>query len=255
MKAHAGADVPASMAKAAIEPRTAAKADWITRFSKRQVIEHAVIMLLFIALVFTGFPQKYPDVGFSAWVVKALGGIGNARLIHRVAGLLFAAAAVLHLAIAIAQVLTRRVKLFSIVPDRKDFSDALTTLRYYLGLTREPARFDRFDYRQKFEYWGMVMGALIMSASGVVLLWPAWVASVLPGVLIPAAKTLHSYEGLMALLVVIVWHLYNAHLSPDVFPFDSSIFTGKISRERMEKEHPLELARLEGKAPEQRPSP
>jgi hypothetical protein len=49
----------------------------------------------------------------------------------------------------------------------------------------------------------------------------------------------------MALLVVITWHIYNAHLSPDVFPFDTSIFTGRISRARMRHEHPLELERLE----------
>jgi hypothetical protein len=29
-----------------------------------------------------------------------------------------------------------------------------------------------------------------------------------------------------------------------VFPFDPSIFTGKVTRERMAHEHPLEYARL-----------
>lgn len=47
----------------------------------------------------------------------------------------------------------------------------------------------------------------------------------------------------MAFLVVITWHLFNAHLSPEAFPFDTSIFTGKMNRERMEKEHPLEYER------------
>jgi hypothetical protein len=53
----------------------------------------------------------------------------------------------------------------------------------------------------------------------------------------------------MAFLVITIWHIFNAHLNPDVFPFDTSMFTGKVSRERYEHEHPLELARIEGREP------
>ena len=59
----------------------------------------------------------------------------------------------------------------------------------------------------------------------------------------------------MAFLVVITWHIYNAHLSPGRRSRSTRrIFTGKISRERMEHEHPLELARMDrtGKAEEAR---
>jgi cytochrome b subunit of formate dehydrogenase len=216
-----------------------------TRFSLRQRIEHFAVMSVFTLLVITGMPQKYFSVGFSRFVVQALGGVRNVQLIHRVLGFVFSALVVAHLALAVYETMTLRVKAFSIVPSRKDFRDAVVTLRYYLGLSKEQAFFDRFDYRQKFEYWGMVAGSLIMVATGLMLFFPAWVARFLPGQLIPAAKVAHSYEGLMAFLVVIVWHVYNAHLNPDVFPFDWSIFNGRISRERMEKEHPLELARLE----------
>ena len=62
--------------------------------------------------------------------------------------------------------------------------------------------------------------------------------------MIPAAKLAHGNDGLMAFLVVILCHIYNAHLNPDVFPFDTTIFTGKISAERMHHEHPLEYERL-----------
>jgi hypothetical protein len=45
--------------------------------------------------------------------------------------------------------------------------------------------------------------------------------------------------------------MWNSVFAPEVFPMDTAIFTGKISRERMLHEHPLELARIEGKTVEQ----
>jgi hypothetical protein len=43
-----------------------------------------------------------------------------------------------------------------------------------------------------------------------------------------------------------VWHLYGAHLNPEVFPFDASIFSGKISKDRLRHEHALEYEELFG---------
>jgi formate dehydrogenase subunit gamma len=221
--------------------------DSLQRFSISQRAEHALMLTLFLVLSVTGFPQKFFSALTSQAIVDALGGVGPVRLIHRVSGGLFTLLAAWHFGAAIVGVARRRAPL-TMVPTRKDFTDAITTLRYYLGASREQARFDRFDYRQKFEYWGLVFGALVMVATGLVLLFPLIAARFLPGQVIPASKVAHGSEGLMAFLVVIVWHIYNAHLSPDVFPFDTSIFTGRISRERMEKEHPLELERVEAAA-------
>jgi cytochrome b subunit of formate dehydrogenase len=113
-------------------------------------------------------------------------------------------------------------------------------------MTDEHPQYDRYDYKQKFEYWGVIAGGMLMITTGFVLWFPVEVARFLPGEVIPAAKAAHSNEALMAFLVIITWHIYNAVFSPEVFPLDTAIFTGSISRERMVHEHPIELARIEG---------
>ena len=83
-----------------------------------------------------------------------------------------------------------------------------------------------------------------MVATGLCMWYPIQVTSVLPGELIPAAKAMHGGEGLLAFASILMWHMYSAHLSPDVFPFDKTMFTGKISEERMKHEHPIEYERI-----------
>jgi formate dehydrogenase gamma subunit len=222
---------------------------YAVRFSKKQRLEHFVVMTTFVLLALTGFPQKFYEADSSRFLVKIFGGLDGARLVHRVSGFLFAALTFFHLAAAILSTLQNRMRM-TLVPDRQDFKDAVQQLRYYLGLGEEEARFDRFDYRQKFEYWGLVLGGLVMIATGFILYFPMFVARFLPGELIPMAKVAHSNEGLMAFLVVITWHIYNAHLAPGIFPFDPAIFTGKISLERLKHEHRREYDRLYGKPAE-----
>ena len=215
----------------------------IVRFSKKQRVEHLVVMLLFMTLALTGFPQKFYEARWAAVIVNAIGGLDRVRFLHRMAGLLFSVATIFHIVLITLLALMRRAGM-TMVPTRRDFSDAIQQIGWYLGLAKEPAKFDRYDYRQKFEYWGMLIGSLVMVVTGLILYLPLLFTRFFPGEFVPVAQVAHSNEGLMAFLVVITWHIYNAHLSPDVFPFDTCIFTGKISVDRMHHEHPLELARM-----------
>ncbi len=87
-----------------------------------------------------------------------------------------------------------------------------------------------------------------MVSTGFVLLFPILTTTYLPGEIVPASKLAHGNEGFMAFLIVVLWHIYNAHLNPDVFPFDTAIFTGKISMDRLHHEHELEYERLKKEA-------
>jgi formate dehydrogenase gamma subunit len=221
---------------------------YIVRFNLQQRVEHFVTMTTFALLCLTGLPQKFYTAGWAQGLVWFFGGQDTMRWIHRISGLVLAVSTIVHFTNGILIMLSKKQH-FSMVPTKKDFEDAILQLRYYLGATDKHPQYDRYTYKEKFEYWGLVVGNVIMVLTGFILFFPVQAAQLIPGQLIPAAKVAHSNEGLMAFFVITIWHIFNAHLNPDVFPFDASIFTGKVSRERYLHEHPLELARLEGGLP------
>ncbi len=83
-----------------------------------------------------------------------------------------------------------------------------------------------------------------MGAIGLILMFPQIVTQFVPGVIVYAAKAAHGLEALLAIVSIITWHLYGTHFAEGMWPLDTTIFTGTISRERMMKEHPLEYERL-----------
>ncbi len=218
---------------------------WVVRFSRWQRLEHWLLVTSFAGLLMTGLPQKFDDAQMSAWVMDLLGSISTARLLHRVFACIFVAESVVHLG-EIGLTMVRRRFRPTMVITLQDFRDAFDMLRYSVGLIPRKPQFDRYDYRQKFEYWGIVFGAIIMIATGAALWFPTYVTRLLPGELVPAAKEMHSGEALLAFLVVVVWHFYDVILSPAVLPLDTAMITGRISRERLMHEHPKEYSRLVG---------
>ncbi len=218
------------------------------RFSTARIAEHCLHIITFGVLVATGLSQKFFSLDISQWLIMKLGGIDSVRFIHRCAGIVFVFATCTHIVAATLGVVLRKWQP-SMVITRNDFTNAIHDIRYYIGLENSPAPCDRYTYKQKFEYWGILTGGLLMIGSGLILWFPALAVSFLPGEFIPLAKTLHSNEAMVIVLLIAVWHIYNAIFSPEVFPLDTSIFTGYISRDRMEREHPLELMRIEGTPP------
>lgn len=216
-----------------------------TRFHLSHRLEHLVLMVSFTALCITGIPQKFHEAGWADWMIGAMGNIETVRFLHRFFAIVFMLEAVYHFAY-VGYVLLIKKGAPTMLPTWKDAGDAFQSFKYFLGLAPRPPKFDRYDFRQKFEYWGLVWGGLIMIITGLILWFPVEVTQFVPGILVPAAKAAHGWEAVLALLTIVTWHFYNAHLNPHALPFDESIFTGKISEERMMEEHPLEYERLTG---------
>lgn len=219
------------------------------RFSINRITEHWIQMITFSVLVVTGLSQKFYMLDTARWIILHMGGIDNVRILHRYTGIIFSLAMTAHILIAIVGLVVKRWQPTMVIT-KNDFKNAVHNIRYYLGKEPYPAPGGRYSYMQKFEYWGILTGGLLMIASGAVLWKPLLFTRFMSGEIIPAAKVLHTNEALVVFLVIAFWHIYNAIFSPEVFPLNTSIFTGSISRERMVHEHILELARIEGTNPE-----
>lgn len=218
----------------------------VRRFSTVRILEHWALIVTFTVLVTTGLSQKFYYVDVSRWIILKLGGIDMVRLIHHYSGTAFAAVLTAHLIVATLGIWLLKWQP-SMVVTKKDFLDAAHNIRYYIGLEQTPAACDRFDYKEKFAYWLVLTGGLIMTLTGLALWFPTSTVKIMPGEIIPLAKALHSNEALLIFLLITIWHIYDSIFSPDVFPLDASIFTGYTTREKMLRLHPIELARMEGK--------
>ena len=213
------------------------------RFPVAQRIEHILLLLSFTILGITGLVQKFIGAGISLWLIDVLGGIGTVRIIHRVAATIFLLELIYHFALMGYKLYVQRVEM-TMLPGVKDIKDGFQSIGYNVGLAKSRPKLGRFTFDEKVEYWAMMWGNLVMIITGFMLWNPIKTTNILPGVFIPAAKAAHGGEAVLAILAILVWHLYHVHIKY----FNKSIFTGKLTRHEMEEEHPLELAKIEAGA-------
>jgi formate dehydrogenase gamma subunit len=201
-------------------------------------------MVSFTCLCLTGLPQRYCDADWARGLIFVMGGLDTVRLVHHLFGIMLLFQGIYHIIESVWEFVLAGPRRTAMLPRAQDVKDALGQVAYLAGIRREKPRFGRYDFRHKLEYWSVVWGTLVMAVTGLILLFPIVATSYLPGVIVTASKVAHSYEALLAVLGVALWHFYHAHVAGESFPMDTSIFTGRISAEKMRDEHPLEYEQL-----------
>lgn len=210
------------------------------RFRIGARIEHFILMVSFTVLALTGLPQKFSAIPWVARLINGMGGIQLIREIHHWAAVILVVGSIYHLFTSAYRFFVKRERM-AMIPNLKDAYDIRDTVRYNLGLTDQPPKMAKFNFGEKFEYWAVVWGTGVMVITGFILWNPIAFTALFPGTLIPVAKAAHGGEALLAVLAIIIWHMYNVHIRH----FNPSIFTGRLPRHIMEEEHALELERLE----------
>jgi cytochrome b subunit of formate dehydrogenase len=207
------------------------------RFSLVDRVEHLLVLLSFTTLAITGLVQKFALNAVSIGIVRFWGGIENVRTTHHVAATVLMVIVVFHLIELGYKAFVLRVGL-TMLPSFQDAKDAWTAFAYNVGLSKKRPQVGRYGFDEKAEYWAFVWGILIMAVTGFMMWNPVTTVRFLPGDFIPAAKTAHGAEAVLAVLAIIVWHMYGVHLKR----FNESMWTGKLTEQEMLHEHPLELA-------------
>ncbi len=187
-------------------------------------IEHIVMLSSFIILGLTGLPQKFSTSPLSIAFVGLLGGIENLRLIHHTAAIVMMLGTIWHILFFGYMAFVVRTRL-SMLPSLQDVKDGWQALMYNLGFSKSYPQMGRYTFEEKMEYWAFVWGVIVMGTTGFMMWNPITTVHFLPGEVIPAAKTAHGWEAVLAILAIIIWHMYGVHIKR----FNKSMFTGKMS--------------------------
>lgn len=220
------------------------------RFNRNFRFQHMVMFTSVIILILTGMPLKFPDFVLSRFLVNLWGGIQNSTIVHRIGAVMLMYFIVHHFFYTVLSRQGRR-DFVLLIPTLKDARDAVQNIRHFLGRSPEKPRFGRFSYIEKFDYWAVYWGCIIMIGSGLFLWFEGIVLKFLPKYVLDVAHEMHSDEAMLATLAIVIWHFYNVHFNPDRFPGTLLWWHGRISEHELKEEHPLEYDEIMAKRAKQ----
>jgi len=216
--------------------RNATKGEQVQRMTKWAVLQHSMLLLTFVFLVVTGFALRFADSWWSLLLFGREGGFPLRNLIHRISAVALILLSISHLFYLRG---TRgREFIRHIFPSLDDLVHFRQMINYNLGLRDKRPHFGRFTFGEKFEYWALIWGMIIMAGTGTMLWFDDYVVRVLPKVMLDVMLVVHYYEAWLATISILVWHMYATVLNPGVYPMNPSWITGKMPVEQHRHEHP-----------------
>lgn len=221
----------------------------VRRFNVPQRLFHLVLVVGFMLLSVTGLAWMFIETAWGRWLAAPFGGYTGALQVHRITGLALLTGFGLQVLYLLYKVDWRHLMRTLTGPDSmvfqwRDVKDFYRHLGWILGLVEEP-RFDRWSWWQKFDYWAVWWGLIIVGVTGLVLYDPVLSSEFIPGWTLNVALWVHRIEAVLAMAHIFTVHFFVENFRPRNFPFRDTMFSGSMDLEHLRQEHPDWVVRLE----------
>ena len=221
----------------------------LKRFRVSDRLWHLGLVLVFMLLSVTGIAWMYMETPWGRGLADLFGGYVDLLEIHRIAGLVMLAGFVLHILYQLYRIDWRRFPRSLLGPDSLvfqwvDVKGFFAHLGWIFGLVKHP-RFDRWSWWEKFDYWAVWWGLIIVGVTGLMLYNPVLTSDYMPGWLLNVALWVHRIEAVLAMGHIFTIHFTVEHWRPSAFPFNAAMFDGTVDLDEARHEHPDWVARLE----------
>ena len=231
------------------------------RLTLNQRVQHVVMFISFTLLAVTGLPLKFHHAWWGEKLYALVGGISYAPLIHRVSAVVMTALFIYHIFYVIVcawkyyivplkedGTLTFKTGLNAVlglpmVPNLTDLRELIASMKYFFFLTSERPALVAHGLKEKFGYLAVFWGIPVIGISGYFLWGETLFTQFFTGNVLNFAYIAHSDEAFLASIVIFIWHLYNVHLTPAVFPMGRSWIDGYMGEKEIVQYHYLDYVK------------
>ena len=140
----------------------------VERLSLHLRVQHLILFSSCILLIVTGLPIKFHDAAVSRIIMSFFGGPSVTGLLHRIGAVGLTFIGLYHIYYSMAFETGRR-DFGLLMPKLQDAKDAVQQILYFLGLKKDKPLYGRFSYIEKFDYWAVYWGMVVMITSGYIL--------------------------------------------------------------------------------------
>lgn len=221
----------------------------LQRFDGVQRLAHLGLIIVFMLLSVTGLAWMFIETEWGLALAGVFGGYANTIEVHRIAGLVMLAGFATQILYLILKIDWRRLRHSLFGPDSlvylwSDVTGFFRHLAWVVGLGKAP-RFERWSWWEKFDYWAVWWGLIIVGVTGLMIYDPILSSEFMPGWLYNVALWIHRIEALLAMGHIFTVHFFIEHFRPQTFPFSATMFDGGMSLDHARSEHSAWVERLE----------